>query len=132
MLSPQTLVAVALGGACGAVSRLVVTQWLGLTLGRGFPWGTLAVNLLGSLLIGLLYGWWSHPGSQVPLAWRAGLVVGFLGALTTMSAFSWDVFELIQKGQLWRAGTYVIVTVVGAFVCTALGALTTMRVFSGA
>lgn len=127
MLSPQTIAAVAVGGAFGAVSRLLVTQWLGLTMGRGFPWGTLAVNLVGSFLIGVLYGWWSHPAHQIPVVWRAGLVVGFLGALTTMSSFSWDVFELIQKGQLWRASAYVTVTVAGAFVCTAIGAVTTMR-----
>jgi CrcB protein len=121
------MLAVAVGGAVGAVARLGVTQWLGLALGRQFPWGTLAVNVLGSFVIGLLYGWWSHMEHAPSVAVRAGVVVGFLGAFTTMSSFSLDFWELLHRHAYWKASAYLSLTLLGAFVATGLGIFLTLK-----
>jgi CrcB protein len=108
---------IAVGGAIGAVGRHLlivrVTHWLGY----GFPYGTLAVNILGSFAMGALVETmaliWS-PNQEI----RAFLVVGVLGAFTTFSLFSLDVMTLLNRGETMAAGLYVITSVIlsiGAF-----------------
>lgn len=103
---------VMIGGALGAGARYGV----GLALARpGFPWATLAVNLLGGLLMGLL-------AARAPTeGWRLFLGVGLLGGFTTFSAFSLDTLKLLQSGQTALALTYVLASVVGANALTAVG-----------
>jgi fluoride exporter len=110
--------AVALGAAAGALLR-----WqAGLRLGgvvAGWPVGTLAVNLGGGLLIGLALAWFRlHPDQQV---WRLLVVTGFLGGLTTFSAFSGESLGLLMGGRFGLALAHTLAHVVGALACAALG-----------
>jgi CrcB protein len=93
------LLAVALGGAFGAVARYLLSGWIArLGSASSFPWGTLAVNGLGSFFLGLLMGLGSEGRFLVSPFWRILLGVGFLGAFTTFSTFSFETVEA------WRGG----------------------------
>lgn len=109
----QQLLVVMAGGALGAGGRFAVGGWLTRALGSGFPWGTLAVNLLGSLLAGFLLVWLQDRGSGA-LLWRAFLMVGVLGALTTWSALIIELY-LLQRtaGPLVGLG-YLLLSLVGS------------------
>jgi len=101
------LIAVAAGGALGAILRFLVSNSVSQSLGREFPYGTLTVNLLGSLLMGFLFVVISAiPG--ISPQWRSLLLVGFLGAFTTFSTFSLDTLDLALRGE-WVAGIINIV-----------------------
>ncbi|MCY4350840.1 MAG: fluoride efflux transporter CrcB [Thiotrichales bacterium] len=107
----RTMVAVAMGGALGALMRLWVAQGVHALLGRGFPFGTLVVNVLGSLAMGVVYVL-CFERFDIPPEWRAALIVGFLGAFTTFSTFSMDTLLLMQQGEHARAGMNVVLSVV--------------------
>ena len=98
---------VALGGGIGAACRHLVNLGAHRLLGPGFPAGTMAVNILGSLLMGLLAGWLAlrASGSQDV---RLFLGTGVLGGFTTFSAFSLDAAELWQRGAPESAAFYVL------------------------
>ena len=116
MISP--ILQVALGGALGASARyLVVAQVTRVTEGN-FPYGTLTVNLLGSLLMGLALGWLSARHAVAPL-----LMTGILGGFTTYSAFSADVMGLLQRGDATLAAVYAFGTMLGAVAACGLGLL---------
>ena len=105
------LLSIAAGGALGALARHFVNRAALAWFGPGFPWGTLVVNVAGSLAMGLLIGWLArHDG--ISAEWRAFLTVGFLGALTTFSTFSLDAVALFERGQILTAGLYVVGSVV--------------------
>ena len=105
------LLAVALGGALGALGRYGVNGLLFPVMGERFPLGTLAVNVTGSILMGILYVLIIEKAALAP-EWRNFLMVGFLGAFTTFSTFSLDALALWQNGQLSLALTYVVASVV--------------------
>lgn len=113
-----TVLWVAAGGACGAVLRYAVQTW---AAPLALPWGTFAVNVLGSLAIGVLIGavagatWFEGAG-------RAFLVVGLLGAFTTFSAFSADALLLYEERRIGWALGYVLATVAGCLAAAFFGA----------
>ncbi len=89
---------VAVGGAFGAVSRYAVSGWALALFGAGFPYGTLAVNVIGCFLLGALM----HVGTAtelIPEVWRVGLSIGFLGGLTTFSTFGYETYVGLEEGQ---------------------------------
>ncbi len=94
----MNLLLVVLGGGIGAGSRYLLGGWLHGQLGNGFPWGTFAVNALGSLMIGLVFGL-AQRGSLPPAA-TLFLAVGVLGGFTTFSAFSYETLRLIANGNV--------------------------------
>jgi fluoride exporter len=102
---------VALGGAVGAVSRYFVGAWIGNLIRGELPYGNVAVNLIGSFLLGALIELfaltWS-PSEEM----RAFLVIGLLGGFTTFSAFSMEVVVLFERGRLDLAALYAIGSVV--------------------
>lgn len=103
--------AVAIGGALGAVARHAVNGWLAPLQGDHFPLSTLLVNLTGSIAMGVLYVLVIERGI-LSLEWRYFAMVGLLGAFTTFSAFSLDVLALWQNGQLLLALAYIVASVV--------------------
>ncbi len=105
------MLAVAIGGACGALLRLWVAQGVHGLLGRGFPFGTLVVNASGSLVMGVVYVVFLER-HDIPPEWRAAIVVGFLGAFTTFSTFSMDTLLLVQQGEHAKAAMNVVLSVV--------------------
>jgi len=111
--------AIALGGATGALARWQVSRAVYGWLGREFPWGTLAVNVLGSLLMGILAVLLVER-MAVGAEWRGGLLVGFLGAFTTFSTFALETVELAGEGlaprALANAGVSVVACVLAALV----------------
>lgn len=110
---------VALGGAVGAATRYLASEWIHARTGLAFPWGTLVVNLVGCFLLGLAYG--AMESTEVPEAFRPALTVGFLGAFTTFSTFSWEGLSLLQKGQGGRAALYLIGSVAAGLLLVAVG-----------
>jgi fluoride exporter len=107
----KMLFSIAAGGAIGATLRYLVMSGVGNVVGLAFPWGTMAVNVVGSFVLGALVETmalvWS-PGAEL----RAFLVVGILGAFTTFSTFSLDVVTLYERGAFMEAGFYVIASMV--------------------
>ena len=108
----QQLGLVAAGGALGAAGRFVVSGWMTRAMGGGFPWGTLTVNLVGSLLAGFLLVWLEGRGSSA-LMWRAFLMVGVLGGLTTWSALMVELYLLQRGGGPHWGGIYLGASLVG-------------------
>ena len=97
-MSLRVAFAVAAGGAAGALLRYWVSLGVHALAGRGFPWGTLVVNVAGSLAMGVLYVALVERADLDP-AWRAGLLIGLLGAFTTFSTFSIETLNLIEQGE---------------------------------
>ena len=105
------MLTVAAGGACGALLRLWISQGVYGLLGRGFPFGTLVVNVAGSVAMGVVYVVFFERCDIAPEC-RAALVVGFLGAFTTFSTFSMDTLLLVQHGDHAKAAMNVVLSVV--------------------
>ncbi len=112
-----TVLAVALGAGIGAALRWAAGLWLN-PLWAGFPLGTLAVNCIGGFMIGLALVGFEHWPLALP---RAFFITGFLGGLTTFSAFSVESLELLQRGQAMLSMLHMASHVFGALACTALG-----------
>jgi CrcB protein len=104
-----TLIAVAGGGAAGALGRYGLSVWVQRGLGMGFPWGTLAVNVVGSFLMGGLAA--ALQRGAVPPEVQALAAVGILGSFTTFSAFSLETIQLLHEGAWARALAYIGVSV---------------------
>lgn len=109
---------VAVGGALGATARYATGLWAARLLGKGFPWGTLIVNVAGSFLMGVLIVLMAHSSANrfAPL-----LLTGILGGFTTFSAFSLDAVTLYERGQLGLAAAYVLGSVVTSLAALAAG-----------
>lgn len=109
--------AVGLGAVLGAWLRWLTGLWLN-SAWPGFPLGTLAVNCVGGLMIGLALVWFARSPNELA---RLLLVTGFLGGLTTFSAYSGESLGLLQRGEVGLALAHTLAHVVGALGCAALG-----------
>jgi fluoride exporter len=116
----KQLLAIASGGAFGALIRYWVSGGVYALLGRGFPYGTLVVNVLGSLAMGFLYVLLLERAVASP-EWRGALLVGFLGALTTFSTFSIETLNLLEQAELFKAGLNIIVSVTACLLACWIG-----------
>ncbi len=124
---------VALGGGIGALLRYqtgrAMTAWLGPAAVGAFPFATLAVNTIGSLLMGVLAGWLARHGSGGSEQARLLIGVGLLGGFTTFSAFSLELVMLIERGQFMIALLYLMISV-GLGVTGLVLGLNLMRTFA--
>jgi CrcB protein len=111
----MTMLAVFVGAGLGGLTRYGISEWIHHSAGPAFPWGTLVINVSGSLLLTFVYA--VLEGTAAAPEWRAFLGVGLLGGYTTFSTFSYETVRLIQDGDWSRAGLYV-----GASVVASLGA----------
>jgi len=126
----EKFVFVALGGATGAVARYAVGVTTLRWLGPGWPWGTLTVNLVGGLLMGVLVGALAFKGGGDQERWRLLLGVGVLGGFTTFSSFSLDVANMIQRKAWLDAAGYVSVSTVGSIAALFLGLMLARRLLA--
>ncbi len=115
-----TVMAVALGGALGSVLRFLTSSWVGQQWPRHAFVGTLAVNLVGCLLIGYLGGLFLAR-ADLPEAVRVGLTAGVLGGLTTFSSFSLEAVRLLESGQSALALVYLGCSILGGLFATWAG-----------
>lgn len=117
-----TYLVVALGGAIGSIARLWLGMKVALLIGWKFPWGTILVNILGSLVIGFVATLTGPNGRVVvPIEAQAFVMVGLCGGFTTFSAFSLQTFELARDGRLLYAGANIVLSVVLCLTAVALG-----------
>lgn len=121
-IDAMQLMAIAAGGAVGAVLRFWVSTGVYNLFGRAFPYGTLAVNVLGSLAMGVLFVLLVERVTLAP-EWRAALMVGLLGAFTTFSTFSIETFALLQEGAWGRALANAALSVLACLAATWGGVL---------
>jgi len=105
----MTLFAVMVGGALGSGLRYGASLWLNPSLGTGVPWGTLAVNVTGCVLI----GWISSLMTGSSEALRIGILVGVLGGFTTFSSFGLEAIRLFQAGHFNAAIVYILLSNAG-------------------
>ena len=106
-----SIAAIAVCGGCGSVARFLVASEMERWLGSFLPYGTLVVNVLGSLALGWLATvFLDRP--EINVALRLGIAVGFLGAFTTFSTFSFESVQLLLNGAVWRAALNVAVNTV--------------------
>jgi fluoride exporter len=111
---------IAVFGALGCLSRYWLSSWTNLLAGKGFPFGTLLVNIIGSFLLGLLLEG-SLRTSHLSLELRMGIAVGFLGGFTTFSTFSYETLRLLEKGSLLQASLNIGLSVGICIIFVALG-----------
>lgn len=112
---------VALGGAFGATARFWLMGLVAQRLGADFPYGTLAVNIIGSLCMGLLVGALARFLPESSHEIRTFMAVGVLGSFTTFSTFSLDVVTLLERGQAGAALSYIAVSVLACVIGLAMG-----------
>lgn len=118
----RQIIAIAIGGASGALLRYWTSMGIHDALGREFPYGTLTVNVSGSLLAGLLTMVLLER-FEVAAEWRMGLIVGVLGAFTTFSAFSVETVDLLNAGAVSKALLNIVLNVLLCLVATWFGML---------
>jgi fluoride exporter len=119
--------AVAAGGALGSLLRFWMSSGIYAVLGRGFPYGTLAVNVVGCLAMGLLYVLLLERMALAP-EWRAALLIGLLGGFTTFSTFTMETFNLMENGETLKAGLNVLLSVITCVAATWVGVLVARQI----
>ena len=115
----RNIIAVGAGSFIGGIARYLVS--LGMKgISKGFPWATLLVNLLGCLIIGLLWGFLSRNASE-STSWGLFLTVGLCGGFTTFSTFSKEALTMLQTGQIWGFASYIAISILAGIALVALG-----------
>lgn len=114
------IIAIAAGGAVGALLRFWVSSGVYALLGRGFPYGTLAVNVIGSLLMGLLYVFFLER-MTVSAELRGAVLIGLLGSFTTFSTFSIETLNLIEQAEYMKAGLNALLSVLACVIAAWFG-----------
>lgn len=122
MMNLNTLIAVASGGAIGATSRLYINTIISKYFDSSFPYGTMVVNLTGSLIIGLLMGYFAHRTNISPYL-KTFLITGFLGALTTYSTFAMESFFMLDSGKYMNAFANMSINLFGTIALAGIGYL---------
>jgi len=107
-------------GGLGCVARYMISGWVYNLAGRALPFGTLAVNVLGSLLLGLIMEG-SLRSTLLSPELRFGLTVGFMGGFTTFSTFSYETVRLLEDGSMLAAGTNVVLNMLICVLAAACG-----------
>jgi crcB protein len=119
-MTELSLLAIGIGGGLGSIARFVVSREMGNWLGNYLPYGTLTVNIAGSLALGwVITFFFDRPELSSTL--RLGLTVGFLGAFTTFSTFSFESLQLLLDGSVWRAFFNVVLNAAACIVMCYLG-----------
>lgn len=112
---------IALGGVLGTVSRYLLQGWVQTRAGATtFPHGTLTINLLGSLVLGFVLRY-ATGSTVISPELRAALTIGFCGAFTTMSTFSYETMTLLRDSQYWHAGLYMGGSMLGCLAAVIAG-----------
>ncbi|CAA7601432.1 Putative fluoride ion transporter CrcB [Acididesulfobacillus acetoxydans] len=114
------ILAIALGGALGAVSRYGLGLFVSNRWNQSFPLGTFIINISGAFLLGFLNVLFIERLTVSP-AMRLGIGIGFIGAYTTFSTFSFEVITLLENGSFFTAALYTVLSIAVGFVGTALG-----------
>ena len=119
---------VAIGGALGAMARFALNVFLQRDI--AFPWGTLAANLLGCLVMGVIAylvaaSSWFNQAGIVPDQYRLLFAIGFCGSFTTLSALVMELHTMLQRNELLHSFAYFMATMVGGFACFYLGFVVT-------
>ena len=122
MAIPRTTIflLIGIGAAVGANIRYLLGQWVALRIGSEFPYGTLVINVLGSLAIGIFLGLVGTP-AQPSIAWRLLIATGLLGGFTTFSTFSYEAYMLFAQDRWREASLYMALSVLLGLAATALG-----------
>lgn len=115
----KLIFAIGTGSFIGGVLRYLVSQYVQAKFLSAFPFGTLSVNIIGCLIIGIAFGL-TDRGNLTP-EWRLFLVTGFCGGFTTFSSFSNETVSLLRDGQLWYAFTYIAISVLLGLIATYAG-----------
>jgi CrcB protein len=123
MSEMKTAATIALFCAGGGLTRYYLSGWVHSLLGRAFPYGTFAVNIIGAYMIGLVMELGLR-STVIPDTLRLGLTVGFLGGLTTFSTFSYETFALLEDGQFLVAFANILASVAVCLLFTWLGIIT--------
>lgn len=116
----QVVLLIAGFGALGCVARYYISGWVYDLFGRNLPYGTFVVNILGAFLIGLVMEFGMR-STLLPVSLRTGIVIGFLGGLTTFSSFSYETFRLLEEGNFLVVTTNVLVSVIVCLLFTWIG-----------
>jgi fluoride exporter len=115
--------AIALGGAIGALARFIIGNFISTYVTSSFPWGTFIINITGSFIIGFFLTLISDQ-IQISPNWRLAIAVGFVGAYTTFSTFEFEILKLIENNNLHTALLYVTASVLIGFLAVWGGAVT--------
>ncbi|MEA3417915.1 MAG: fluoride efflux transporter CrcB [Campylobacterota bacterium] len=121
-MSWLTIIAVASGGAFGALLRMMINGFVNRHVEHTLPFGTLTANLLGSLVIGILFAWF-HINTSLSPHMKSFLVTGLLGAMTTYSTFAIESFFLLESGHYGHAFANMALNLFGTILMAGIGYL---------
>lgn len=124
----RSILIVGLGGFIGSALRFIVTRWFQVQAASQFPWGTFTVNIVGSFVIGLIFGLSERSNILTP-EWRLFLTVGLCGGFTTFSSLSNDAFILLQGREFLSVSLYITLSFFLGLVAVFAGRFITTQIF---